>query len=61
MKNFPEDLGDTVTENHVNKLRDIAASELHKISTWPRLMPYNDMIGWALENIDVVTRTIYNP
>jgi hypothetical protein len=23
-------------------------------------MPYNDMIGWALENVDVATRTIYN-
>jgi hypothetical protein len=30
--NFPEDSGDEVTETHVTKLRDIAQSELHKIS-----------------------------
>jgi len=23
-------------------------------------MPYTDMIGWALENVNVATRTIYN-
>jgi hypothetical protein len=23
-------------------------------------MPYNDMIGWALENVDIQTRSIYN-
>jgi hypothetical protein len=26
----------------------------------PRLLPYNDMIGWALENVDLPTRTIFN-
>jgi hypothetical protein len=57
---FPKDSGDEVTETHVTKLRDIAQSELHKIVVRPRLMPYNDMIGWALENVDVATRSIYN-
>jgi hypothetical protein len=23
-------------------------------------MPYNDMIGWALENVDVQTKSIFN-
>jgi hypothetical protein len=26
----------------------------------PRLLPYNDMISWALENIDILTMTIFN-
>ena len=26
----------------------------------PRLLPYNDMVGWALENVDIPTRTIFN-
>jgi hypothetical protein len=58
--NCPEDSGDEVTETQATKLKYIAQSELHKIATWPRLMPYNDMIGWALENVDVSTRTIHN-
>jgi hypothetical protein len=38
----------------------VAQSELHKIATRPRLMIYNDMIGWALEKIDISTRIIHN-
>jgi hypothetical protein len=58
--NCPEDSGDEVSETHATKLRDIAQSELHKIVARLRLMPYNDMIGWALENVDIQTRSIYN-
>jgi hypothetical protein len=57
IRNCPEDFGDERTEN---KLRDIAESELHKIATRPRLMPYNDMVCWALEKTDVQTRSILN-
>jgi hypothetical protein len=52
IKNSPND-----SENH---LRDIAESELHKIAARPRLMAYNDMISWALEKIDIPTRSILN-
>jgi hypothetical protein len=58
--NCPEDSGDEVTETHATKLRDIAESEIQKIATWMRLMPYNNMIGWALENVDISTRSICN-
>jgi hypothetical protein len=57
IRNCPDDFGNEKTEN---KLRDIAESELHKIATRPRLMPYNDMISWALEKIDIQTRSILN-
>jgi hypothetical protein len=60
MINWPEDSNDEVTENHATKLMDIYHSELQKIVAQLRLMPYNDMIGWALENIDISTRTICN-
>jgi hypothetical protein len=49
-----------VSETHATMLRDIDQLEIHKIVTGPRLMMYNDMIGWALENIDISTRSIYN-
>jgi hypothetical protein len=52
MKNSPSD-----SENH---LRDIAESELHKIATHPRLMPYNDMVSWASDKVDILTRIILN-
>ena len=52
MKNSPSDY-----ENH---LRDIVESELHKIATRPRLMPYNDMVSWALDKVDILMRSILN-
>jgi hypothetical protein len=45
------------SENHC---RDIAESELHKIIAHPRLVAYNDMISWALEKVDILTRSILN-
>jgi hypothetical protein len=42
------------------KYKTVAQSDLHKIATRPRLLPYNDMVSWALENVDILTRTIFN-
>jgi hypothetical protein len=47
----------TDSENHI---RDIAESELHKVAAHPRLVSYTDMIGWALDKVDVPTRSILN-
>jgi hypothetical protein len=58
--NYPEDSGEEVDDTHEAKLICVAHSELHKVVAQPRLMPYKDMIGWALENIDVQTRSITN-
>jgi hypothetical protein len=58
--NCPDDSGDDETEDLATKYKIVAQSELHKIAMRPRLFPYNDMIGWALENVDIPTRTIFN-
>jgi aminopeptidase-like protein len=58
--NCLEDSDDEVNKTHATKLMDIAQSELHKIAVRPRLMPYNDMIGWALENVDIQTMSVFN-
>jgi hypothetical protein len=58
--NFPKDYGDEVDDTHGAKLRYIAHSELHKIVVHPRLILYNDMISWALQNVDVQTKSIFN-
>jgi hypothetical protein len=47
----------TDSENH---FRDIEESELHKIAACPQLMAYNNMINWALEKVDILTRIILN-
>ena len=47
----------TDSENH---FQDIVESDLHKITVHPRLMAYNDMISWALEKVDILTRSILN-
>jgi hypothetical protein len=44
----------------VNKLKEVAKSELHKVAARPKLFPYTDMICWALDHVDIPTRTIYN-
>ena len=58
--NCLEDSSEEEDDTHEAKLRYIAQSELHKIVVRPILMPYNDMISWALENIDIQTRSIIN-
>jgi hypothetical protein len=44
-------------ENH---LRDIAVTSLHKVVARPRLFSYTDMVIWALDKVDVPTRSILN-
>ena len=58
--NFLEDSGDEVTETHATKIIDIAESDIHKMVVCLRLMFYNNIIGWALENVDISTRSICN-
>jgi hypothetical protein len=38
----------------------VANSELHKVAARPKLFPYTDMIRWALDHVNIPTRTIYN-
>jgi hypothetical protein len=58
--NFPDDSGDEELATLATKYKIVAQSKLHKIAMRPRLFPYNDMIGWVLENVDIPTRTIFN-
>jgi hypothetical protein len=42
------------------KLRYVAKSELHRVASQPKPIPYTDMISWALEHVDIPMRTICN-
>jgi hypothetical protein len=48
---------DLDSENH---LWDIAESELHKVVAHPRLVAYIEMVSWALDKVDIPTRSIQN-
>jgi hypothetical protein len=56
----PEDSAKEEDDTYEAKLRCIAQSKLKKIARRSRLMPYNDMISWALEHIDIQTQSIFN-
>jgi hypothetical protein len=40
------------------KYKIVVQSGMHRIATRPRLLPYYDMIRWALDHVDLPTRTI---
>jgi hypothetical protein len=58
--NCPDDSVEEDDDSYTTKLRHVAQSELHKIVARPRIIPYNDMISWALEHVDIQTRSIIN-
>jgi hypothetical protein len=57
---WPNDSVEEEDNFFTSKLRHVAQSELHKIVAQPRIMPYNDMISWALEHVNIQTRSIIN-
>jgi hypothetical protein len=50
-------MGEYIPEN---RLKDLATSKIHKAGARPRLLPYTDMIQWALEHVDTSKRVIFN-
>jgi hypothetical protein len=58
--NCPDDSSDNEKEDLSTKYKIVAQSELHKVATRPRLVAYNDMVGWALDHVDISTITIFN-
>jgi hypothetical protein len=60
MVNYPDDSSDNEKEDLSTKYKIISQSELHKVETRTRILPYNDIIGWALDHVDIPTRTIFN-
>jgi hypothetical protein len=49
----PDDSTEEDDETFSAKLRLVAQSELHRIVARPKIMPYNDMISWALDHVDI--------
>jgi len=53
-----DDDNDIVKDDLNTKYKTIVQSGMHLVATRPRLLPYYDMIRWALDHIDLPSRTI---
>jgi hypothetical protein len=60
MINCLDDSSGNEKEDISIKYKVVTQSEIHKIAARPRLLPYCDMIKWALDHVDIPTRTIFN-
>ena len=58
--NYSYDSNDNEKDNLVTKYKIVAKAEMHKVASRPHLLPYYDMIQWALDHVDIPTRTIIN-
>jgi len=58
------DVSDDSSENEkydlITKYKIVIQAQMHKVVARPRLLPYYDMIWWALDHVDIPTRTIIN-
>jgi hypothetical protein len=58
------DVSDDSIENEkddlVTKYKIVVQAQMHKVATRPCLLPYYDMVRWALDHVDIPTRTIVN-
>jgi hypothetical protein len=58
------DVSDDCSENEkddlITKYKIVVQAQMHKVAARPRLLPYYDMIRWALDHVDIPTRTIVN-
>jgi len=58
--NCLDDTCDNEDDDMSTKYKIIAQAKMHKIESRPRLLPYYDMVRWALDHVDILTRTIFN-
>jgi hypothetical protein len=56
--NCSDDSNDNEKDDLATRYKIIIQREMNKIEARPRLFPYYDMIRWALDHVDIPTRTI---
>jgi hypothetical protein len=57
---YSDDLDNNEKVDLNTKYKIVVQSAMHRVAAWPRLLPYYDMVQWALDHVDVSTRTIMN-
>jgi hypothetical protein len=53
-----DDSSDNKNDDLSAKYKIVAQAEMHKIAARPQLLPYFDMIRWALNHVDIPTKMI---
>jgi hypothetical protein len=53
--NCLDDSSDNEKDDLATKYKIVIQAEMHKIAARPRLLPYYDMIRWALDHVDILT------
>jgi hypothetical protein len=57
---YSDDSSDNEKDDITTKYKIVIQSRMHKVAARPRLLPYYDMVRWALDHVDIPTRTIMN-
>jgi hypothetical protein len=57
---YSDDSSDNEKDDITTKYKIVIQSGMHKVATRPRLLCYYDMVRWALDHVDIPTRTIIN-
>ena len=60
MVDYSYDSNDNEKDDITTKYNIVIQSIMHKVVARPRLLPYYDMVRWALDHVDIPTRTIMN-
>jgi hypothetical protein len=57
---YSNDSNDNEKDDITTKYKIVIQSEMHRVVARPRLLPYYDMVQWALDHVDIPTRTTMN-
>jgi hypothetical protein len=55
-----DDSSENEKDDLITKYKIVVQAQMHKVAARPCLLPYYDMIQWALDHVDIPTRTIIN-
>jgi hypothetical protein len=55
-----DDSSENEKDDLITKYKIVVQAQMHKVVARPRLLPYYDMVWWALDHVDIPTRTIVN-
>jgi hypothetical protein len=57
---YSDDSSDNEKDNITTKYKIVIQLGMHKVAARSGLLPYYDMVRWALDHVDIPTRTIMN-
>jgi hypothetical protein len=57
---YSDDSDDNEKDDLTTKYKIVVQSRMHRVAARPRLLPFYDMVQWALDHVDILTKTIMN-